>query len=172
MSAPGVVRVVLLVGADGDAPPGGVLESEATPFGTLLSRADTAVEVNVVSAGTSRTFVGATVHVTLNPSNRSLTDRVLRALGGFALSDRLATFPIGRLLNSIGPIAPSRVFWRTLKRNPEAMDLLRTSDVAIAADLETTKAAWLAVRRGWVDAAHYDHRAVSLALTLQAPSAT
>jgi len=61
------------------------------------------------------------------------------------------TFPIGRLLNSLGPIAPSRVFWRALKKHPDAMQLLRASDIAIATDLETTKAPWLPFHCGWVD---------------------
>jgi hypothetical protein len=170
MSRQHEVKLVLLVGAEGDAPAGGVLGSESTPLAKLLGESAGAIELKVVSFGTSRVFAKAAVHLRLDQHDRSLTDRLLTALGAFALRERLANFPIGRLLESIGPIARSRVFWRTLKRNPEAIGLLRTSDVAIATDLETTKAAWIAVHRGWVDDAYYDHRAVAIAFDSLPPA--
>lgn len=164
-------RVVLLVGADGDVPPAGVLGSESTPLAALLGGADGDVAMDVISRGTSRTFPAAAHHVRLD-DHAGVTDSVLRGLGAFAARTRFDAFPIGRLLNSIGPVAPSRVFWRALKRHPEALRLLRAADVAVAADLETTKAAWVAVQRGWVDDAFYDHRALALALGRDSPTAT
>ena len=163
MSGPTTTIVTLLIGAEGDAPPVAVLGSESTPYSQLLAGGDGAVEVRVVSLGTVRTVPGADVHVRLDGGGSSRTDRFLRRVGAYALRDRLEGFPIGRLINTLGPLDPSRVFWRTLKRHPEAMGLLRTSDVAIATDLETTKAAWLAVHRGWVGRAFYDRRALAIA---------
>lgn len=158
------VAVVLLVGAEGDAPHTGVLGSESTPLAKLMSEGADAVALTVISLGTARSFTGAVVHERLDDAPESPIDRVLRALGAYALRERFDTFPVGRLLNSLGPVAPSRVFWRALKQSPAAMQLLRDSDVAIASDLESTKAAWLAVHRGWVSDSHYDHRAIGVLL--------
>lgn len=157
------LRVVLLVGADGDAPQGSVLGSESTPLAKLIADAGGAIELNIVSLGTSRSFPGAAVHARLDHLPRSRADRLMRTVGAYGLRERFETFPIGRLLNSLGPLAPSRVFWRGLRQQPRAIQLIRACDVAIATDLETTKAAWLAVHRGWVDDAYYDHRALALA---------
>lgn len=161
MSGSTAVTVILLIGAEGDAPPVAVLGSESSPYLQLVDGA--AVEVRVVSLGTSRTVAGAGIHLRLDDGRPSRVDRFLDAVGVSALRDRLEGFPIGRLLNTLGPLDPSRVFWRALTRHPEALRLLRTSDVAIATDLETTKAAWLAVHRGWVGRAFYDRRALAVA---------
>lgn len=157
-------RIALFVGADGDTVPAGILESESTPLAKLLSESvDTGgVELTVISLGTSRTFVSAAVHIRLEHAPMSAIDKILKALGAYALRERLDTFPVGRLLNSLGPLAPSRVFWRAMKQHPEALRLLESSDIAIATDLESTKAAWIAVHRGWVDNAYFDHRALTL----------
>lgn len=163
MSAETTVTVVLLVGAEGDAPQGAVLGSEATPLASLLAEHGDALDLVVVSLGTSRAFAGAAAHLRLDDGGLSPLDRLLAAVGAYALHTRFDTFPIGRLLNSLGPVAPSRVFWRTLKRRPNALSALRAADVVIASDLETTKAAWIAVHRGWVESAHYDHRALAIA---------
>ena len=169
MSAPKRVRVVLLVGADGDLPQGGVLQSESTPLAKLFVEAGGALDLTIVSLGTSRALDGAADHTRLDGPPQSRADRLLRAVGAYAVRRQFDTFPIGRLLNSLGPIAPSRVFWRALKKHPDAMQLLQASDIAIATDLETTKAAWHSVHRGWVDDAYYDHRALALALASQPP---
>jgi hypothetical protein len=166
------VRVVLLVGADGDLPHGEVLQSESTPLAKLFEESGGALDLTIVSLGTSRSFDGVANHTRLDQLPTSHTDRLLRAVGAYAVRGQFDTFPIGRLLNSLGPIAPSRVFWRALKGHPDAMQLLRTSDIAIATDLETTKAAWLSVHRRWVDDAYYDHRALSFALGPQSPLAS
>ncbi|MGE3193450.1 MAG: hypothetical protein AB7K08_08300 [Microbacteriaceae bacterium] len=155
-------HILVLVGADGDAPSGAVLESESTPLTTLLGDRDRTGVVAVLSAGTSRTFARADTHLRLDEDDRSVVDRVLGFFGAFALFARFDRFPVGRLLNSIGPVAPGRVFWRRVRRDPDAMAALHAADVVIASDLETTKAAWIAARRGWVEDAFYDHRAVAI----------
>ena len=162
MSASPSTRVVLLVGVEGDSPQGAVLSAEATPLGRLLAQPDRTVELVMVSWEGQGSLDGVAVHAVLDPSAPPAADRVLRALGVYALRNWLEGHPIGRLFNSIGPIDPSRVFWRAVKKHPEALSLLRSSQVAIATDLETTKTAWIAVHRGWVDDAHYDHRALAL----------
>jgi hypothetical protein len=76
--------------------------------------------------------------------------------------DRLARSPIGRLLNSLGPVDQGRLFRRAVRSDSEAMAMLRAADVAIAADLAGVATAWTAVRRGWVSEAYYDHRASAI----------
>lgn len=163
-------RIVLLFGSETEAERSAALSSESSDLATLLENATKPMVVCVISLGLSRTIDGTSQHLRLDDARRSLTDRLLASLGAFALKARFASMPIGRLLNSLGPIDPSRVFWRTLKRHPEAMRLLKSSDVAIAADLAATKAAWLAVHRGWVDQALYDHRSASVGINWQLPS--
>lgn len=158
------LSLVLLVGADGDAPQGALLGSESTPLAALLDRPGVTVTVSFVSLGVDRDFPGAAQHVRLGEAGKSVADRLLGAIGAYALRARFEGFPIGRLLNTLGPVDPGRVFWRTLTRTPAAMSLLHRADVVIATDLETTKAAWIAVHRGWVAEAFYDHRAVARAL--------
>ena len=152
-------RILLLLGAEADQPHGAVLGSESTPLASLLSSG--ATELDVISLGATRALDGVRTHRRLDESGRSPLDAVLGVLGAFRLRERLATFPVGRLFNSIGPVAPSRVFWRTLRHDADGMHLLRAADVVVASDLETTKAAWIAVHRGWVAEAFYDHRAVA-----------
>lgn len=162
MSAPSSRRVLLLVGSGADVTQRAVLETESTPFGKLLAQHGGAIELNMVSWGVEGPFEGMVVHARLEQASRPAADRLLRAVGVYSLRRRFERFPIGRLLNSIGPVAPSRVFWRAMKQHPEALHLLRSSDIAIATDLESTKAAWIAVHRGWVDDAYFDHRALAL----------
>jgi hypothetical protein len=155
-------RILVLVGADGDTPAGGVLGSESTPLATLRDDGDRPAVVTILSARTDRTFTGIDTHLRLDEGDRGPLDMLLASLGAFALRARFDGFPVGRLLNSIGPVAPSRVFWRLVRRSPQAIALLRDADIVIASDLETTKAAWIAARRGWVEDAFYDHRAVAV----------
>lgn len=161
MTASSSRRVVLLVGADGDTATAAVLGSESTPLSRILAHAGEAIELSMVSWTGQDSVDGLAAHARLDGSSQPIADRVLRALGAYALRRRFDGFPIGRLLNSIGPVAPGRVFWRAAKQHPEALRLLRSADVAIATDLDSTKAAWIAVHRGWVGEAYYDHRALA-----------
>lgn len=162
--------IVLLFGSGVEAGRAAALASESSHLASLLASADGAIGVSVISLGLSREITGTSRHIMLDDSNRSLTDRILSALGAFALRTRFAGFPLGRLLNSLGPVDQGRVFWRAVRKNPEAAQLLRSADIAIATDLTSTKAAWLAVHRGWVENAYYDHRSASVAIRGHLPA--
>ncbi len=155
-------RIVLMFGSGSDVQTSAALPSESSRLATLLSEQTGPVELCVISLGVSRTIEGTIDHIRLDGSGRSITDRLLSAMGAFALRRWLANFPIGRLLNSLGPIDQGRVFSRSVRRHPEAMSVLRSADVAIATDMESTKLGWLAVRRGWVEEAFFDRRSASV----------
>ncbi len=163
-------RIVLLFGPGTDADKSGALPSESSQLTLLLKDATDPVEVSVISLGLFRTIEGTSEHIRLDESGKSVSDRLLAAVGAFALKAQLANFPLGRLLNSLGPVDPNRVFWRTVRQHPDAMRLLRSADVAIATDLTATKTAWVAVHRGWVDDTFYDRRSASLGISWQLSS--
>lgn len=144
------------------------LGSENSPLASLLG-APEPLEVVVVSLGTSRRIDGAVAHVALGDDDLAPADRIFARLGAFRLRALLGRSPLGRLLNSLGPIDPSRVFWRAVSRHPEALALVRSADVVIAADLAAVKTAWIAMRREGVAEAHYDHRAASLGISFALP---
>src|SRR5690606_23793632 len=110
----------------------------------------------------NRSFQGTGSHIDLGDQRPGLIDRVLVMLGAYALRQKFATFPLGRLLNSLGPVDQGRVYWRAVRRNNDALALIKASDIAIAADMPAVKTAWLAARRKLVGQAFYDHRAASV----------
>jgi hypothetical protein len=158
-----VRRIVLLFGSGIDAKPSGSLTSESSQLTELLAQATAPIEVSVISLGLTRSIPGTVEHVRLEAAPLSIADRMLTMIGAFGLRTRFATFPLGRLLNSLGPVDQGRVFWRAVRRHPEAMRVLAAADIALATDLTSTKTAWIAVHRGWVNHAYYDHRSASLA---------
>jgi hypothetical protein len=78
----------------------------------------------------------------------TLRARILSATGITALTRTLLQSPAGRLLASLGPADQSRVFWRAVAHDPEALALLQSVEIIIACDLQATLAAWTVVRRG------------------------
>jgi len=142
-------RVVLLFAATDDpaaAVTAASAESIATAFGAALGEDAT---VDVVSR--SRPAVapeGVGTMLALGDGTAPALDRVLRAVGVFALHDRLARFPAGRLLNSLGPADAGRVFWRAMRSRPDAMALTGSGVIVVAGDLAATRAAWMLHRRG------------------------
>jgi hypothetical protein len=161
-------RVAVLFGDGMASGRPAALGSGNSPLATLLGTSKPP-DVVVVSLGEAREIPGAVAQVRLGDDDLAPADRLLGRLGAIRLRALLARSPLGRLLNSVGPIDPSRVFWRALSRHPEALALVRSADVVIAADLAAVKTAWIAVRRGWVADAHYDHRAALLGISLALP---
>lgn len=165
-------RLLLLFGSGTDSERSGTLAAESSLLGSLLRDTTVPVEVSALSLGLSRAISGTTEHVRLEESLPGPADRILSAFGAYALRTRLAGFPLGRLLNTLGPLDPGRVFWRAVKRNPEAIRLLKSANAVVATDLTGAKTAWIAVHRGWVDDAFYDHRSASVGISWQLPSVT
>lgn len=137
----------------------------------LLSDTNGPSVVNVISLSFWRRIPGVSEHIQLDDSDPGIADRLLAMTGVFAIRRWFETFPIGRLLNSLGPVDPSRVFWRKVKRNARALHLLKSANSVIATDLATTKTAWLAVHRNWTNSGFYDHRTASVGISWQLPKA-
>lgn len=169
-SRKGVEKVVLLFGHGTSQAPSAALVSESSHLEELLSKRENSLEVSVVSAGVTRSIAGTVEHIRLDSILRTGLDRVFAALGMYALKSRLDAFPLGRLLNSLGPFDQSRVFWRAVKRHPQALRLLEAADTVIAVDLAATKTAWLALHRRWVDRAFYDPRSASVGVDWHVPT--
>lgn len=146
------------------------LSGEVSGLQQLLNSGDQ-VDVTVVSLGLGWDIAGLKQCVDLGSQRRPFVDRAFAVLGFYALRDRLSRFPIGRLLNSMGPVDQGRVFWRLVKRDPQAIAALKRADIAVAADLAAVKTSWVALRRGWVSGAQYDHRAAGLGLVFPIPTA-
>ncbi len=146
-----------------------VLSGATTAPATGLA-GDSLLEQRLTLDGDARVevvrFAGATGHV-VGPS-RALLDRVLHSLGAYALRDRFSRSPLGRLLNSLGPVDQGRVFWRAVRNDRDALAVLKSADAVFASDLAAAKTAWIAAHRGWVSEAVYDHAARSYLASLDA----
>lgn len=162
--------VVLLFGSDVDAGHVSTLASERSRLQSIIEEGAGAVDVNLVSFGLDRTIPGISTHVNLKGRSDGPVDTLLRMMGAFALRRKFATFPLGRLLNSMGPVDPGRVFWRAVRRNKTALEVIRRADIAIAADLPAAKTAWIALHRNLVAEAYYDHRSASFGETFFLPA--
>lgn len=158
-------KVLLLIGGIPNSSAGATLTGETSYLGTLLGDNPGEISLSVVSFGFTRDVAGLSHNITLDRSTLTLFDRVLTAVGVRALYARLATFPLGRLINSIGPLDQGRVFWRHIRRDPSALSALKNADVVVAADLAAVKSAWIAAKRGWCTHAEYDTRAYGLGLS-------
>lgn len=96
----------------------------------------------------------ASSHV-VSPPRTPLLDRVLEGLPLKQLEALLRTSPLGRLLLSLGPTDPSRVYWRSVRADPAAVALLSSADVLLAADFPAVRTAWHALRAGEVNSAYF-----------------
>lgn len=154
-----MTRVALLIGGAPTSSAGATLTGESSYLRTLLDDRGQGTAVTVVSFGFDRDAEGLDRNIVLDDTHKPALDRVLSAIGARALHARLATFPIGRLLNSMGPLDQGRVYWRHLRRDREAVAALKSADIVVCADLAGVKSAWIARRRGWCSHAEYDTRA-------------
>ncbi|GAA1225432.1 hypothetical protein GCM10009655_25220 [Rhodoglobus aureus] len=157
--------MLLLIGGVPNSSAGATLSGETSYLESLLNDNVGDIELSVVSLGFDRDVAVVSQNIAIDRSRLSLTHRALHAIGARALYARLATFPLGRLVNSIGPLDQGRVFWRHIRREPAALKALKNADVVIAADLAAVKTAWIAAKRGWCTHAEYDTRAYGLGLS-------
>jgi hypothetical protein len=153
-------RIVLLIGDGPGRAADSVLSGESSDLRKLLADEPDA-RVDVLAYRLERAIDGASKRRDLGADSPAV-DRLLRVAGIHALQRRLSGFPLGRLLNSMGPLDPRRVFWRAVRRDPAARRMLRDADILVAGDMAATTTAWRALRRRWVAAAVYDHRAAGL----------
>ncbi len=150
--------IVLLFGSEADAGAVSAVSSDRSRLQTIVDEAPGAVDVHLISFGPVRAKSKITSQVNLGGSSKSSLDIVLRAFGAFALRRKFASFPLGRLLNSLGPVDQGRVFWRAVRRDAAAWATISSADIAIAADLPAAKTAWIVRHRNIVKEAHFDPR--------------
>lgn len=86
----------------------------------------------------------AIIHSLASPT-RPLTDRVLASLGAAKLRAALTATPIGRLINSLSPTDPSRVFARAYRHTPVTTP--PEFDLVIALDVAAIRTAWFFAKR-------------------------
>jgi len=161
-ATPDSQRIVVLIGSGFESSRNSAVAGEPSILEKLLDDSPDETELSVISFGLRSDVISGAQHVRLMRSDYGRLDRLFDRLGLFDLRGKLAEYSIGRLLNSISPTDQGRVFWRTVRRNAEALQLLTNSDIAIAADIHSTRTAWFAVKKKWVGRALYDHRATSL----------
>ncbi|WP_309071280.1 hypothetical protein [Arthrobacter sp.] len=144
MNAP--LKVVAIIGSPTD--PDQLLRSglgEASLEEELERVSQRDVAVRLVSWLPSRDIPEGVVVGT--PQRAPLVDRLLARIGAGKLQRVLQRYPAGRLLNSLGPLDQSRVFWRAVRENKSALSVLDAADVLIAVDLSAVRTAWITSRR-------------------------
>jgi len=150
-------RVVVVAGSPVDYDSYTVVAAGGSRLQQLMDEGG--IQVTVLSAGPDPVVEGADRQVDVGRRAESPVDRVLVAFGARGLYRRLARFPLGRLLNSLGPVDPGRVMWRAVRRDADAREALTGADIVLAADPAGIKTAWTAARRGWTAEAFYDRGA-------------
>ena len=158
-------KVLLLIGGVPNSSAGATLSGETSYLEALINDNAGEIELSVVSLGFARNVAAISQNIAIDGSKLSALDRALAAVGIRTLYTRLATFPIGRLINSIGALDQGKVFWRHIRREPLALQALKNADIVVAADLAAVKTAWIAAKRGWCTHAEYDTRAYGLGLS-------
>lgn len=150
------LNVVLIVGAP--TAPDELIRSAlggSTPKSVLSRAADRDVAVSLLSMATPTALEGFDSFHVASPANTPVTDRVAEKLSLDRLSTVLKASPLGRLLLSLGPTDPSRVFWRAVRADPKALAMLRSADVLLAGDLPAVRTAWHLLRSKQVPAAFF-----------------
>lgn len=106
----------------------------------------------------------AASHV-VSPSRTPFADRLIASLHLNRVDSLLRKSPLGRLLLSLGPTDPSRVFWRAVRADPAALAMLSTADVVLAADLPAVRTAWHVLHAGRVPEAYFGLQAAEKVFT-------
>lgn len=163
-------KVLVLIGGMPNSSSGATLTGESSYLKNVLDERTEPIELSIVSFGFDRAVDQLRHNITVDFARMPAADKFLNAVGVRALYARLATFPIGRLINSMGPLDQGRVFWRYVRRDASAYSALKNADTIVAADLAAVKTAWLAHNRGWCSHAEYDTRAQGLGLSFAVAS--
>lgn len=150
------LNVVLIVGAP--TAPEELIRSALggpTPQSVLSRAAGREVSVSLLSMSAPADLDGfVSVHA-VSPAKTPAVDRILGKLSLQGVLSALKSSPLGRLLISLGPTDPSRIFWRAVSADPHAMAMLRSADVLLAGDLPAVRTAWHLLRAKQVPAAFF-----------------
>lgn len=164
MSAP--LHVVVLAGTT--TAPEQLFKSslgDRSPAAVFSDAAGREVHVSLVCSGTPSGGREISMKRKIQPENPPLTDRLISALRLDFLDRVLRRTSLGRLLISLGPTDPSRVVWRAVRADGEAMRLLSSADIVLAADLAAVRAAWHLAQRGAVPYSYFGLQAAEKILS-------
>lgn len=143
------LSIVVLVGTATD--PASLLRSisDGRALDEILAVPDRHTVVSVIAMwAPDEPIPGVAEILSLEDEPQTRRESILSATGVYALSRTLGKSRVGRVLASLSPTDPSRVFRRTVRANATATDLLATADVLIAADLPSVLTAWSALHAG------------------------
>lgn len=158
-------RVTLLYASGFESGHGSSLATESSRLSEVLARPEGVAAIDIISVGIAQRVAHHGEHVDVSDVDAGLFDRLVRALGGEWLRRRFAQFPLGRLLNSMGPLDAGRTFDRRVRRSTSALAAVRDADVIIAVDSAGVTTAARALRKRWVTEAYYDSRSAALGLS-------
>lgn len=128
---------------------------ELSPQAALRGASGRDINVSLLSQlPASETEDLSAVHV-VSPSRAPFIDRFLARLPLAPVEILLRKSPLGRLLMSLGPTDPSRVFWRAVRADPAALAMLSAADIVLAADLPAVRTAWQVLHAGRVPQAYF-----------------
>lgn len=136
------IRVVAIVGSttDPDQLFRSAIGDEALDH-ALASVTERDIQLELVSWLPSS---GSERCISVGGTNRRepIADRFFSIIRGKQLHGVLQKVSVGRLINSLGPLDQSRVFWRAVQMNDAALSALASADVLIAVDLPAVRTAW------------------------------
>lgn len=141
------IKVVALVGSATD--PDQILRSalaDEALSDALATASGRQIELKLVSWLPS-SDIALSVAVGEAGGRRSAMDRLFSLKPPLRFHSALQKFPAGRLINSLGPLDQSRIFWRTVRKNELASSALSTADVLLAVDLPAVRTAWIMRRK-------------------------
>lgn len=150
------LNVVLIVGAP--TAPEEMIRSAlggSTPQSALSRAAGRHVAVSLLSMAPPASADGFAASRVVTPAKTPAIDRILGKFSLDRLTGMLKGSPLGRLLLSLGPTDPSRVFWRAVRSDADAMAMLRSADVLLAGDLPAVRTAWHLLHSKQVPAAFF-----------------
>lgn len=159
------LRVAVLYGSGFESGHGSSLATESSRLGEVLARPEGIAAVDIISVGMPARPLRRGEHLDLSTVDPGTVDALVRRFGGERLRRRLAGSPLGRLLNSMGPLDAGRVFARRVRRSPVARAALRRADIVIAVDSAGVIVAATALRRRHVREAYYDTRSAVVGLS-------
>jgi hypothetical protein len=150
------LHVVIVIGSQSE--PEQLFRSalgEHSPQAALSLASGRDVEVSLLSRRLVQESRDLAASHVLSPSRTPLPDRLFARLHLNRLEVLLRKLPLGRLLISLGPTDPSRVFWRAVRADPEALAMLSAADVVLAGDLPAVRTAWHLLHSGKVPSAYF-----------------
>lgn len=128
---------------------------DRSPTEALRAAAGQEISVSLICRGEFNDQLGISMIRRLRPNKTPLIDKAIAALRLEVLDKAFRRSSVGRLLISLGPTDSSRVVWRAVNADHEAMSVLRSADIVVAADLAAVRTAWHLVQGGAVPHSYF-----------------